>query len=138
MATQAEKINQLDIRISQVAGELRFNETMVIRTDALVQDIAELSYEHKARADVLDERMISMMDALKHNHEDIESLRRDAIKADTQVINEIKALEMRAAVRFDKLGKRLQRLEAYRWYLAGGILVIAFFASMADFSKLFG
>ena len=123
MASQAEKISELDKRISQVAGELRFQETIFLRTDALVQDIADLSHEHKARADVLDERMVMMMDALKHNHEDIESLRRDGIKADTNVINELGKLEDRAAARFDSMGRRLQKLEYFRWYIAGGVIV---------------
>ena len=110
--TQVQKLNDLERRVDSVAAEMRFNENIILRNETLLSELAEVSYQLKARQDVFDERMTQMMSALQHNHEDIEALRREQIKSHTEVMNQIRTLEQ------------------WKWYVVGAIAIVAFIAPM--------
>ncbi len=110
--TQVQKLNDLERRVDSVAAEMRFNENIILRNETLLSELAEVSYQLKARQDVFDERMTQMMSALQHNHEDIEALRREQIKSHTEVMNSVKSLEQ------------------WKWYMMGAITLVAFVAPM--------
>ncbi len=89
MATQAQKIAEIESKVNSVAAELRFQETLMARTESIISDIAELTSELKSKAAVQDERLGRMLEELKHSHEDIEDLRRSNIKQDTELLNKL-------------------------------------------------
>lgn len=79
------RINELDVKVGQLESEVRFQETLLARTEIIISDVAGLSNELKSRQAVQDERITQMLENLKHNHEDIESLRRENIKQFTTI-----------------------------------------------------
>lgn len=107
MATQAQKLQEIDKELTELKGEVRFNENILLRNENLIHELADISYELKSRADLVDERIKQMLRALEHNHEDIESLRRDQIKSQTEIMNHI------------------TNLEKWRWWFVGVIATVA-------------
>lgn len=108
MPTQQERLTDAEKRLEAVAGEQRFQENIILRNETIISELAELSYNLKARQDVFDERMLQMMKQLQHNHEDIESLRRDQIAHATQ------------------LEAKIDTINNSKFLLIGAISVIAF------------
>lgn len=130
MPTQAQKIQDLENKVNSVAAELRFQETLMARTESIISDIAELTSELKSKAAVQDEKMLQMLNSLKHNHEDIEELRRNNIKQDTELLNKLDRLEERSSKRFESLEDRMAKLEQYKWFIIGAVTVISFVIQM--------
>ena len=131
MATQAQKIAEIESKVNSVAAELRFKETLMARTESIISDIAELTSELKSKAAVQDERMGRMLEELKHNHEDIEDLRRSNLKQDTELLNKLDRIEERSAKRFEAIEDRMSTLEQYKWFIIGAVTVISFLMQMA-------
>ena len=131
MPTQAQKIQDLENKVNSVAAELRFQETLMARTESIISDIAELTSELKSKAAVQDEKMLQMLESLKHNHEDIEELRRSNIKQDTELLNKLDRIEERSLKRFEAIEDRMSKLEQYKWFIIGAVTVISFLIQMA-------
>ena len=131
MATQAQKIAEIESKVNSVAAELRFQETLMARTESIISDLAELTGELKSKAAVQDERMGRMLEELKHSHEDIEDLRRSNIKQDTELLNKLDRIEERSAKRFEAIEERMSTLEQYKWFIIGAVTVISFLMQMA-------
>ena len=131
MATQAQKIAEIESKVNSVAAELRFQETLMARTESIISDIAELTGELKSKAAVQDERMGRMLEELKHNHSDIEDLRRSNIKQDTELLAKLDRIEERTAKRFESIEDRMSKLEQYKWFIIGAVTVISFLIQMA-------
>lgn len=131
MATQAQKIAEIESKVNSVAAELRFQETLMARTESIISDIAELTGELKSKAAVQDERMGRMLEELKHNHSDIEDLRRSNIKQDTELLAKLDRIEERNAKRFESIEDRMSKLEQYKWFIIGAVTVISFLIQMA-------
>jgi DNA repair exonuclease SbcCD ATPase subunit len=131
LATQAQKIAEIESKVNSVAAELRFQETLMARTESIISDIAELTSELKSKAAVQDERMGRMLEELKHNHEDIEDLRRSNLKQDTELLNKLDRIEERSAKRFEAIEERMSTLEQYKWFIIGAVTVISFLMQMA-------
>ena len=131
MATQAQKISEIESKVNSVAAELRFQETLMARTESIISDLAELTGELKSKAAVQDERMGRMLEELKHSHEDIEDLRRSNIKQDTELLNKLDRIEERSAKRFEAIEERMSTLEQYKWFIIGAVTVISFLIQMA-------
>jgi len=131
MATQQQKISELEKQVSATQAELRFNDTLMARTENMISDIAELTSELKSKAAVQDQRMQTMLEQLKHNHEDIEDLRRQNIKQDTIVANKLDKMAEQADRRFDSLEERVSSLEQYKWFIIGAVTIISFVIQMA-------
>ena len=87
------KIAEIDKKVTSLEGEIRFQETLLARTEIIISDVAGLSNELKSRQAVQDERITQMLENPKHNHEDIEALRRENIKQFTQLQNQPKGIE---------------------------------------------
>jgi len=131
LATQAQKIAEIESKVNSVAAELRFQETLMARTESIISDIAELTGELKSKAAVQDERMGRMLEELKHNHSDIEDLRRSNIKQDTELLAKLDRIEERNAKRFESIEDRMSKLEQYKWFIIGAVTVISFLIQMA-------
>ena len=131
MATQTQKIAEIESRVNSVAAELRFQETLMARTESIISDIAELTSELKSKAAVQDEKMLQMLESLKHNHEDIEEQRRSNIKRDAELLNKLDRIEERSAKRFEAIEDRMSKLEQYKWFIIGAVTVISFLIQMA-------
>lgn len=131
MATQAQKIAEIESKVNSVAAELRFQETLMARTESIISDLAELTGELKSKAAVQDERMGRMLEELKHSHQDIEDLRRSNIKQDTELLNKLDRIEERSAKRFEAIEDRMSQLEQYKWFIIGAVTVISFLMQMA-------
>jgi len=131
LATQAQKIAEIESKVNSVAAELRFQETLMARTESIISDLAELTGELKSKAAVQDERMGRMLEELKHSHEDIEDLRRSNIKQDTELLNKLDRIEERSAKRFEAIEDRMSKLEQYKWFIIGAVTVISFLMQMA-------
>ena len=101
---QEARIQEIDKKVGLMESELRFQETLMARTDSIISDVAELSNELKSRQAVQDERITQMLENLKHNHEDIETLRRENIK------------------QFTQLQIQIQGLDKWKWYLVVTVL----------------
>jgi hypothetical protein len=130
LATQAQKIAEIEIKVNSVAAELRFQETLMARTESIISDLAELTGELKSKTAVQDERMGRMLEELQHNHEDIEDLRRSNIKQDTELLNKLDRIEERSAKRFEAIEDRMSALEQYKWFIIGAVTVISFAIQM--------
>ena len=113
------RINELDVKVGQLESEVRFQETLLARTEIIISDVAGLSNELKSRQAVPDERITQMLENLKHNHEDIESLRRENIKQFTQLQVQIRS--------FDK----------WKWYLVGAVTVLSVMSHQIDLLNFF-
>lgn len=131
MATQAQKVAEIESKVNSVAAELRFQETLMARTESIISDIAELTSELKSKAAVQDEKMLQMLESLKHNHEDIEEQRRSNIKRDAELLNKLDRIEERSAKRFEAIEDRMSKLEQYKWFIIGAVTVISFLIQMA-------
>lgn len=113
------RINDLDVKVGQLESEVRFQETLLARTEIIISDVAGLSNELKSRQAVQDERITQMLENLKHNHEDIEALRRENIKQFTQLQVQIRS--------FDK----------WKWYLVGAVTVLSVMSHQIDLLNFF-
>lgn len=113
------KIAEIDKKVASLEGEIRFQETLLARTEIIISDVAGLSNELKSRQAVQDERITQMLENLKHNHEDIESLRRENIKQFTQLQNQLKGIEK------------------WKWYLVGAITVLSVMSHQIDLLQFF-
>lgn len=124
MSTQNEKIIELDKKYTELAGEVRFNENLLLRAESLLSELAELNAECKSRNDVQDERIIRLLEELKHNHQDIDDIRKENVKYHSDVIHAIKELELKQSDRFSKIEDRVTQLENWRWFLLGMFAII--------------
>jgi|TARA_R110001592_G_scaffold59595_4_gene180812 hypothetical protein len=113
------RINEIYTKVGQLESEVRFQETLLARTEIIISDVAGLSNELKSRQAVQDERITQMLENLKHNHEDIESLRRENIKQFTQLQVQIRS--------FDK----------WKWYLVGAVTVLSVMSHQIDLLNFF-
>ena len=113
------RINELDVKVGQLESEIRFQETLLARTEIIISDVAGLSNELKSRQAVQDERITQMLENLKHNHEDIEALRRENIK------------------QFTQLQVQLRSFDKWKWYLVGAITVLSVMSHQIDLLNFF-
>lgn len=125
MSNPTEKINELDRKLVELSGEVRFNENLLLRSEAVLSELVELQAECKARNDVQDERMVRILEELQHNHRDIDEVRK-ASDANQQHI--LKTL--------DALDQRLRAMENWRWIFLGAFSVIAFLTNTSSFSSI--
>ena len=116
---QEARIQEIDRKVGLMESELRFQETLMARTDSIISDVAELSNELKSRQAVQDERITQMLENLKHNHEDIETLRRENIK------------------QFTQLQIQIQGLDKWKWYLVGAVTVLSLLSHQLDLLGFF-
>jgi len=128
----SDKIAGLDKRISELAGEVRFNENLLLRAETVLSELAELNAECKSRNDVQDERIIRLLEELNHNHNDIDDLKKETIKYHGDVLHAIKELEIKQSDRFNKIEDRVSQLENWRWFLIGAIAIITFVSKYID------
>lgn len=105
---QEDRLNSLDQKVSALQGEVRFQDTLMARTESIIDNLSELSYEIKTRQAAQDERISIMVESLKHNHEDIEALRRENIAQFTQIQSQVSSMEK------------------WKWILLGAIGVLSF------------
>lgn len=119
-----EKIALIDKRVSELAGEVRFNENLLLRAESVLSELAELNAECKSRNDVQDERIIRLLEELNHNHNDIDEIKKETIKYHGEVLRAIRELEIKQSDRFNKLEDRVSILENWRWFLLGAIAII--------------
>ena len=125
MATQSEKLQEMQTRITELSGEVRFNENLLLRSEAVLQELVELNAECKARNDVQDERMLRILEELKHNHNDIDELKKNHNVSNTQIIESMNVVKEQLLNRLDVIEDRVTALEKWRWFLIGaGALAI--------------
>ena len=105
---QEERLNSLDQKVSALQSEVRFQDTLMARTESIIADLSELSHEIKTRQAAQDERIAIMVESLKHNHEDIEALRRENI------------------AQFTLIQQQVQALDKWKWIIIGAIGVLSF------------
>ena len=105
---QEDRISALEGKVSAIQSEQRFQDTLMARTENIIADLAELSQDIKTRQAAQDERIAMMVESLKHNHEDIEALRRENIAQFTQIQNQMHALDK------------------WKWVVIGAIGVLSF------------
>lgn len=138
MATPQEKINELDKRIGELAGEIRFNENLLLRSESVLSELVELNAECKSRNDVQDERMIRILEELQHNHKDIDELKKATIESQHKTVEALNHHDLKNQKRFDSLEMRLRVLENWRWILLGAFSVIAWLSKYIDLSSIMG
>ena len=100
---QEERLNSLDQKVSALQSEVRFQDTLMARTESIISDLSELSHDIKTRQAAQDERIAIMVESLKHNHEDIEALRRENI------------------AQFTLIQQQVQSLDKWKWIIIGAI-----------------
>ena len=105
---QEERLNSFDQKVSALQSEVRFQDTLMARTESIIADLSELSHDIKTRQAAQDERIAIMVESLKHNHEDIEALRRENI------------------AQFTLIQQQVQALDKWKWIIIGAIGVLSF------------
>lgn len=138
MATQNEKMQEMQTRLTELSGEVRFNENLLLRSETVLQELVELNAECKARNDVQDERMLRILEELKHNHNDIDELKKNHSVSNTEILSRMQGAEKLLLARFDVIEERVNALEKWRWFVLGvatfAVLVIENFNISALFS----
>ena len=119
-----DKLNTLDKKVAELAGEVRFNENLLLRAESVLSELAELNAECKARNDVQDERIVRLLEEMNHNHRDVDEVKKDQIRMHSDVLTAIKELELKQIGRFDKIEDRVANLENWRWFVIGAFAVI--------------
>lgn len=128
----ADKLQEIDKKVSELAGEVRFNENLLLRAETVLSELAELNAECKSRNDVQDERIVRLLEELNHNHSDIDDLKKETIRYHGEVLHAIKELEIKQSDRFSKIEDRVGQLENWRWFLLGAIAIISFLSQYLD------
>lgn len=121
MATQSEKLQELQTRVTELSGEVRFNENLLLRSETVLQELVELNAECKARNDVQDERMLRILEELKHNHDDIDSIKKQQNITNTEIIERMDAVKRHLYSRLDAIDDRINVLEKWRWFILGAV-----------------
>lgn len=130
------KVQELDKRVSELAGEVRFNENLLLRAESVLSELAELNAECKSRNDVQDERIVRLLEELSHNHNDIDDIKKETIRYHGEVLAAIKELELKQLDRFNKIEDRVSSLENWRWFVLGMVALITFLSQyLGDFIK---
>lgn len=136
MATQQEKIADLDKRLSELAGEVRFNENLLLRSETVLSELIELNADCKSRNDVQDERMLRILEELQHNHRDIDDMKKMAADVQNVFVSALKEHDIKNQQRFDKLEDRLRVLENWRWIVLGAFAVIAWLSNYLNLTEI--
>lgn len=105
---QEDRISALEGKVSTIQSEQRFQDTLMARTENIIADLSELSQDIKTRQAAQDERIAIIVESLKHNHEDIEALRRDNIAQFTQIQHQ------------------MHQIDKWKWVIIGAIGVLSF------------
>lgn len=121
MASQSEKLQELQTRVTELSGEVRFNENLLLRSETVLQELVELNAECKARNDVQDERMLRILEELKHNHDDIDSIKKQQNITNTEIIERMDAVKRHLYSRLDAIDDRINVLEKWRWFILGAV-----------------
>lgn len=121
MATQSEKLQELQTRVTELSGEVRFNENLLLRSETVLQELVELNAECKARNDVQDERMLRILEELKHNHDDIDTIKKQQNITNTEIIERMDAVKRHLYSRLDAIDDRINVLEKWRWFILGAV-----------------
>lgn len=137
MASQTEKLNTLENRVTELSGEVRFNENLLLRSEAVLQELVDLNAECKARNDVQDERMIRILEELKHNHSDVDGVKLQNTTEYTKITDLLIRLDETTAKRFDRIEERIQTLENWRWLLLGAFGLILIILENTNLTALF-
>jgi hypothetical protein len=92
----------------------------------VLQELVDLNAECKARNDVQDERMIRILEELKHNHNDVDRVKLQNTTEYTKITDLLIRLDETTGKRFDRIEERIQTLENWRWLLLGafGLVLI--------------
>lgn len=137
MATNAErdsKLNDIDKRVDSLAGEVRFNENLLLRAEGVLAELVELNAECKTRNDLQDERIVRMLEELQHQHNDLDKLRESHQGQHGEIKVMLKEFEQRSADRLLRLEQRIQVLENWRWFILGAfglaVLIIKYFPNI--------
>ena len=128
----ATKVQELDKKVSELAGEVRFNENLLLRAESVLSELAELNAECKSRNDVQDERIIRLLEELNHNHTDIDEIKKETIRYHGDVLHAIKELELKQSDRFNKIEDRVNSLENWRWFVLGAVAIITFISQYLE------
>lgn len=138
MSTNSErdnKLNSLDKRLDSLAGEVRFNENLLLRAEGVLSELVELNVDCKTRNDLQDERIVRMLEELQHNHNDIDKLRDSNVNQHAELKSMLREFEARSAERLERLEQRIQVLENWRWFILGAfglaVLVIKYIPNLA-------
>tara|TARA_R110000772_G_scaffold2311_1_gene7975 strand:- start:2794 stop:3216 length:423 start_codon:yes stop_codon:yes gene_type:complete len=131
-----QQVISIDKRLTEVAGEVRHNETLLLRAEQIIVDLAEVSAATKARADVQAERMIRILEELDRTQKNIHELRTENLKADKDVIEALQLSEKAQAIKFSKFDERIKRLEKWQWIMIGGGFVIMFLYKFIDLAAV--
>ena len=134
---QAEKIHNLENRITEIAGEVRFNESLLLRSENVLQELVELNADCKARNDVQDERMLRILEELRHNHNDVDNVKLSNAKEFTKLADLISGMDANASKRFDRLESRILALENWRWFILGACGIVILILEKFPLSTLF-
>lgn len=134
---QAEKINTLENRLTEIAGEVRFNESLLLRSENVLQELVELNADCKARNDVQDERMLRILEELRHNHNDVDNVKLSNAKEFTKLADLISGMDANASKRFDRLESRILALENWRWFILGACGIVILILEKFPLSTLF-
>lgn len=121
MASQSEKLQELQTRVTELSGEVRFNENLLLRSETVLQELVELNAECKARNDVQDERMLRILEELKHNHDDIDTIKKQQNITNTEIIERMDAVKRHLYSRLDAIDDRINVLEKWRWFILGAV-----------------
>ena len=121
MASQSEKLQDLQTRVTELSGEVRFNENLLLRSETVLQELVELNAECKARNDVQDERMLRILEELKHNHDDIDTIKKQQNITNTEIIERMDAVKRHLYSRLDAIDDRINVLEKWRWFILGAV-----------------
>ena len=121
MASQSEKLQELQTRVTELSGEVRFNENLLLRSETVLQELVELNAECKARNDVQDERMLRILEELKHNHDDIDTIKKQQNVTNTEILERMDSVKRHLYGRLDAIDERINVLEKWRWFILGAV-----------------
>jgi hypothetical protein len=137
MASQIEKIQELQTRVAEIAGEVRFNENLLLRSETVLTELVELNAECKSRNDVQDERMLRILEELKHNHDDIDQVKKQQNVTNTEVIERMDAVKRNIYNRLDSMEDKINALEKWRWFVLGAAALTILMIENINLIELF-
>jgi len=137
MANQTEKIQELQTRVAEIAGEVRFNENLLLRSETVLTELVELNAECKSRNDVQDERMLRILEELKHNHDDIDQVKKQQNVTNTEVIERMDSVKRNIYNRLDAMEDKINALEKWRWFVLGAAALTILMIENINLIELF-
>lgn len=133
----ADNLKEVEIELAGVKKELSFTESLLLRVEQHNEQLIEITADLKARQDVQEERLANLGKALPDMAKEQEDHRRETMEQYERLHKRITDTERQMSERLDRIERHLQKIEMWRWMIAGSLAVIGWIAGKLDFGKFF-